>query len=331
MNRVLFIVFVLSAMPFSGFVSAQSIEIPELRSPVTDLSGLLSDPQIRTLETTLINFETQNGGQIALLILPGTGDETIEEFGIRLAEEWQIGREDADDGLILIVAKDDRKVRLEVGYGIEHLIPDVLAARIIDEEILPKFRNGDFYGGISDGLTKCMAYLDGHLVYEPEKSDIESVTDAQREKLQTAPGIILLFALILLAFAFFVITWKSYFSYIIYTVLSIIVFVASYFYLEQNPVIVSMIRYLGFYGIAPVLIIKTAWELLVLTGVVKRSKTRPISYSSTSRSSSGFSYSNLGSTYSSSGSSYSSGSSSGSSRFKGGGGSFGGGGASGSW
>jgi uncharacterized protein len=316
-------------LTLSEFATAQTIDIPELYSRVTDLCGLLTDSQKETIDKQLTDFETENGGQIAVLILPTTGDEDIEDFGIRLAEAWQIGHAGANDGLILIVAKNDRKVRLEVAYGLEHLIPDVLAARIIDEYIVPEFQNGDFYGGISDGLMQCMAYLDGQLVYEPEKTIVESVTDQQRDKLQTPFGIMLMVAVIIICISFFIVMWHSIAKYLVFFGLCIITFISAYFYLDQNPVIVSIMKFMSIWGILPILIIKLLWEAMILLGWVTRSKTHSVSRnSSSSQSSSSHSYSNRSSSYSSSSSS---GNSYSGSSFSGGGGSFGGGGASGSW
>ena len=120
------------------------VALAELSRRVTDLTGTLSASQVATLENTLAEFETKKGSQIAVLIVPTTQPEAIEQFGIRVAEKWKLGRADVDDGLILIVAKNDRKLRIEVGYGLEGAIPDAVARRVIDEVITPYFKTGDF-------------------------------------------------------------------------------------------------------------------------------------------------------------------------------------------
>jgi uncharacterized protein len=124
--------------------------LPDLTARVTDQTGTLSDSEIQTLSRKLEQFEQSKGSQIAILILPTTGDETIEGYGIRLAEKWKLGRDGVDDGVILLVAKADRKVRIEVGYGLEGAIPDAYAKRIIERIIIPEFRAGHFFDGINE-------------------------------------------------------------------------------------------------------------------------------------------------------------------------------------
>ena len=112
-------------------------------------------------------FETKKGSQIAVLIVPTTQPEDIAQFGIRVAEAWKIGRKNVDDGVILIVAKEDRKLRLEVGYGLEGAIPDAIAKRVIAETITPLFKTGDFAGGIDAGVTQLMQLIEGETLPEP--------------------------------------------------------------------------------------------------------------------------------------------------------------------
>ncbi|MGH8529453.1 MAG: TPM domain-containing protein [Nevskiales bacterium] len=137
------------------------VAVPALKARVTDLSGTLDEGQVSALEQRLAAFEQEKGSQIAVLILPTTQPEEIEQYGIRLAEAWKIGRKGVDDGVILLVAKDDRKLRIEVGYGLEGALPDVIAKRIIEEVIVPRFRAGDFYGGITDGVERIIGVIKG--------------------------------------------------------------------------------------------------------------------------------------------------------------------------
>ena len=120
------------------------VAVPELSRRVTDLTATLSADQVAALESRLAAFEARKGSQIAILILPTTQPEDIAQFGIRLAEQWKIGRQKIDDGVILIVAKDDRTMRIEVGYGLEGAIPDAIAKRVIAETITPLFQGGQF-------------------------------------------------------------------------------------------------------------------------------------------------------------------------------------------
>jgi len=124
--------------------------LPDLKERVTDQTGTLEPSEIQTLSRKLEQFEQTKGSQIAILIISSTGDETIEGYGIRLAEKWKLGRDGVDDGVILIVAKADRQVRIEVGYGLEGAIPDAYSKRIIERIIIPEFRAGHFFDGINE-------------------------------------------------------------------------------------------------------------------------------------------------------------------------------------
>jgi uncharacterized protein len=143
------------------------VAVPELSRRVTDLTATLSADQAAALESSLQAFEARKGSQIAVLIVPTTQPEDIAQFGIRVAEKWKIGREKIDDGVILIVAKDDRTLRLEVGYGLEGAIPDAIAKRVIAETITPYFKAGDFHGGIDAGVTQLMRLIEGETLPPP--------------------------------------------------------------------------------------------------------------------------------------------------------------------
>ena len=148
---------------------AAEVAVPPLRSPVTDLTGTLTANQAAALEQKLRAFEARKGSQVAVLLVPTTAPETIEQYSIRVAEQWRIGRGQADDGVVLLVAKDDRVVRIEVGYGVEGAIPDVLANRIVDQVIVPRFRQGQFAEGIDEGVDRIIALLDGEPLPEVEQ------------------------------------------------------------------------------------------------------------------------------------------------------------------
>jgi uncharacterized protein len=137
---------------------------------VTDLTHTLTPAQKSALDQTLAEFEQSKGSQIAVLMLPSTKPEEIEQYGIRVAEQWKLGRKGVDDGLILIVAKDDRRVRIEVGYGLEGTVPDVIAKRVIKEIIAPHFLAGDFYAGIDDGVEHLIGLVDGEPLPAPPPS-----------------------------------------------------------------------------------------------------------------------------------------------------------------
>jgi uncharacterized protein len=143
------------------------VAVPPLTGRVVDQTATMSGSEIASLDQTLKDFEARKGSQIAVLIVPTTQPETIEQYSLRVAEAWKIGRKKIDDGAILVVAKNDRKLRVEVGYGLEGALNDVTAKRIIDEVITPKFRSGDFAGGISDGVSRILRVVDGEPLPAP--------------------------------------------------------------------------------------------------------------------------------------------------------------------
>jgi uncharacterized protein len=146
------------------------VAVPQLTGRVVDQTGTLSSGDVAALSQKLGDFETRKGSQIAVLIVPTTDPETIEQFSIRVADAWKVGRKKIDDGAILVVAKNDRHLRIEVGYGLEGALTDVTSRRIIDEVITPKFRAGDFAGGISDGVDRMIGVIDGEPLPAPSRS-----------------------------------------------------------------------------------------------------------------------------------------------------------------
>ncbi|MFA6122070.1 MAG: YgcG family protein [Sideroxydans sp.] len=143
------------------------VAIPPLKQRVTDLTSTLDANQTQTLEAKLAAFEKTKGSQIAILVLPTTQPEVIEQFAIRVVEAWKLGRKGVDDGVLLLIAKDDRKLRIEVGYGLEGALNDATAKRIVAEVIGPAFKQGDFYGGIDAGVTAIIKVIDGEPLPPP--------------------------------------------------------------------------------------------------------------------------------------------------------------------
>lgn len=142
--------------------------VPQLAARVTDLTHTLAAPQTHALEARLADFEAKKGTQIAVLIVPTTKPETIEQFGMRVVEAWKLGRKGVDDGALLLVAKDDRALRIEVGYGLEGALNDATANRIIDEIIVPYFKRGEFYQGIDAGVAAMMQVAGGEPLPAPK-------------------------------------------------------------------------------------------------------------------------------------------------------------------
>lgn len=163
------------------------VAIPPLKQRVTDLTSTLDTSQIQTLEAKLAAFEKAKGSQISVLVLPTTQPEVIEQFAIRVVEVWKLGRKGVDDGVLLLVAKDDRKLRIEVGYGLEGALNDATAKRIVAEIISPAFKQGDFYGGIDAGVTAIIKVIDGEPL-PPPTSGGQSM-DADSDSLSNLLGI----------------------------------------------------------------------------------------------------------------------------------------------
>lgn len=159
-----------SAAPAPADLAARGLaELPSFAGYVVDGAELLSTADESQLTARLADLERRKGSQLVVLVVRSTAPEQIEQYGIRLARAWQPGRKGINDGAILIVAVDDRAVRLEVGRGLEGAIPDVYANRITDDIIVPRFRDGDFAGGIAAGVEATVRLIDGEPLPAPER------------------------------------------------------------------------------------------------------------------------------------------------------------------
>jgi uncharacterized protein len=145
------------------------VAVPPLAARVTDLTNTLGPSERAALEQKLEAFEKRKGSQIAVLVVPTTEPEEIEQYSIRVVDAWKLGRKGVDDGALLLVAKDDRRLRIEVGRGLEGVVPDIAAKRIVADTITPRFRSGDFYGGIDAGVTQLIGLVDGEPLPEPKQ------------------------------------------------------------------------------------------------------------------------------------------------------------------
>jgi uncharacterized protein len=158
---------ILALLLCSTQAALADVAVPPLTGRVVDTTGTLSSSDIAAQSSRLADLQRRKGSQIAVLIVPTTAPETIEQFSLRVAETWKIGRKKIDDGALLVVAKDDHKLRIEVGYGLEGALTDVTARRIIDETIVPRFKSGDFAGGIAAGITRMIGVIDGEPLPAP--------------------------------------------------------------------------------------------------------------------------------------------------------------------
>jgi uncharacterized protein len=159
-----------SSLLFAAALAAAQVAVPPLKARVNDLTGTLSEQQRAALEQTLAEFEARKGAQIAVLLVPSTRPEPVQTFAVRVQESWKLGRKGVDDGVLLAIAKDDRELHIEVGYGLEGPLPDAVAKRIIEEEIVPRFKQGDFYGGIRAGTERIMRVIEGEPLPAPAKA-----------------------------------------------------------------------------------------------------------------------------------------------------------------
>jgi len=155
------------------------VAVPALTARVTDLTGTLTPTEQASLERTLQEFETRKGSQVAVLLVPTTQPEEIEQFAIRVVDAWKLGRQGVDDGALLLIAKDDRTMRIEVGRGLEGVVPDILAKRIIADTMTPHFRRGDFSRGIEAGIGQLIGLIDGEPLPEPDPAWKDSSQDLQ--------------------------------------------------------------------------------------------------------------------------------------------------------
>lgn len=157
-----------SCMAISQPAQAELLPVPALKARVTDLTQTLTPTERDALDAKLAAFEENKGSQIAVLLVPTTQPEDIAQYSIRVVEQWKIGREKSDDGVLVLIAKNDRKLRIEVGRGLEGAIPDLYAKRIVSDVIGPKFKQGDFAGGIDAGVDSLIGLVDGEALPAPE-------------------------------------------------------------------------------------------------------------------------------------------------------------------
>ena len=161
-------------------LAGAQVPVPTLSGRVVDRTSTLSAAQQASLTQTLADFEARKGSQLAVLIVPTTLPEPIEQFALRVAEQWKIGRKKVDDGAILVVAKDDRTLRVEVGYGLEGALNDVTSKRIISEVIVPRFKQQDFAGGIAAGVDQIIRVVDGEPLPAPQERPNLGANDVQQ-------------------------------------------------------------------------------------------------------------------------------------------------------
>ena len=162
----------LLGLGWAGPLAAQQLApIPPLDSPVVDTTGTLDAAQKQALEQQALALQQRKGSQLQVLIVPTTQPEDIAQYATRVFDQWAIGRKGVDDGVLLVVARDDRRVRIEPGYGLEGAIPDAIANRVIQEYLVPHFRQNDYAGGISAATGVLVGLIDGEALPAPVASN----------------------------------------------------------------------------------------------------------------------------------------------------------------
>lgn len=297
--QVFFIYFALNL----SLIFPQSI--PELKKPVMDLVGILKPSEISSLENLILNLQKEKGSQIGVLIVESTLPYSIEEYSIKVAEQWKLGRKGVDDGVLFLIAIKDRKMRIEVGYGLEGAIPDAKAKQILDDYVKPYFKKGDYYNGIYSGIGMLEKLIRGESL--PESENFQQKDKSFELIFQSVfAGIALIFHIIAILFNFIHSKVRGFIS--LYLDLSLIVLLS-----------IFLPAYLAIFFSAFII-----WFFAIFTAVIFNAKKNKVWYDSSYSGNSG--NTDWGSSYNSySNSSWSS------NGFSGGGGSFGGGGASSSW
>jgi uncharacterized protein len=172
---------------------ALALDVPPLKGHVNDYAGMLSPQVLQELEARLTAFEQSDSTQLVVLTIPTLAGENLEEYSIKVAESWRIGQKSVDNGAILLIAKQERKVRIEVGRGLEGKLTDLTSGRIIRGDISPRFKAGDFDGGIAAGVTAIMAVVKGEYTTQPR-----DLTQSRK----SAPPILTLFIFLMVAVVF---------------------------------------------------------------------------------------------------------------------------------
>lgn len=156
----------LATAPLAAWAQAPA-PVPKLSGRVVDLTGTLASADRQAIAAKLAAFEQAKGAQVAVLIVPSLGDETIEEFATRVTDAWQLGRAGVDDGVLFVVAMQERRLRIQTGRGVQGTLTDALSKRIIAELVTPRFRAGDFPGGIQAGVDAILKAIEGEALPAP--------------------------------------------------------------------------------------------------------------------------------------------------------------------
>jgi len=321
MKSKTFLVSFLILLSVSSF--AGSIEVPYLTGRVNDDAQILSENTVKTLAETLKQHEDKTGNQVVVLTIPSLDGDNIEDFSNRVFNEWKLGQKDKDNGVLIVVVPGERKMRIEVGYGLEGELPDILAGRIIRNIMTPRFRDGDYDGGIKGGVDAVVDVLEGRSLAEGRFDDVQQADKGSSDLSGLEPDMPVTTRILIGAFIFGILGLFTVlgimtpgFGWFLY--LFLIPFWAMFpiMVLGTSGALVCFIIYMVVYPVSKLILKNTEWYKKAKKDL--RTKGRA--------SVGGFVFSSGGT-----GGSWSSGSGGSSGGFSGGGGSSGGGGASGSW
>lgn len=188
------------ALLLAGQARAQLKPVPELTARVTDQAGMLTTEQRQNLERVLADYETQTGSQIAVLLVKSTEPEAIEQYGIRVTDAWKLGRKGIDDGVLLLVARDNpsslRRLRIEAGRGVQGVLTDAQSKRILQDTIAPHFRQNDYYGGLVAGVGAIATLLNQEKFPAPQAQQGQAQQQAEETD---GPGIVMSIFFIVIA------------------------------------------------------------------------------------------------------------------------------------
>jgi uncharacterized protein len=182
----------------SFFVIEGAVQLPDLKMMVNDNAGVLNSNQERELESLLRSLESSTSAELAILIVTNLSGMSLEEYSMRVAEKWQLGKQDRDNGILLLVSINDRKVRLEVGYGLEDIVTDAKSSYIINQLIVPEFRKGDYYSGIRAGLQAAAGLVNNSYEITAEELEEYQRSEERSRKSGGMPLGLMIFILFLL-------------------------------------------------------------------------------------------------------------------------------------
>jgi len=315
--RSIVLTLIISTLPV---FTSQAAEIPYLTGRVTDNANILSPEAHRLISDSLKAHEERTTNQVVVLTLRTLGGENIEDYANRVFNEWKLGQKDRDNGVLIVVVPDDRRMRIEVGHGLEGVLPDLMASRIIQNIMTPRFRNGDYDGGITEGTLAVLKTIEGEYVAEAEGATTDSSSGGFDLSGMESPEMPIVERILIGAFIFGLIGlftvlgimtpgvgWFLYIFLIPFWAMFPIIVIG------KNGALVCLISYLILFPLLKLMLKRHPWYKKAKDDLATKGKASIGGFTFSSGSSGGGSWS------------------SGGGGFSGGGGSSGGGGASGSW